>query len=159
MTFSPELEKRSAEMAGKYPEGRQKACLIPMLMYAQDEVGYMSEELKEEIAKRLSISVLEVNEVVGYYTMMRKKRMGKTHLQICTNISCLLWDGDKLWERACQKLGIGHNEVTADGTISLEEVECIGACSWAPAIQVNYDFQHNVTLEQLDTLIDDLRKA
>ncbi len=159
MTFSPELEQRFAEMAAKYPEGRQKACLIPMLMYAQDEVGYMTEELKEEIAKRLSISVLEVNEVVGYYTMMRKKRMGKTHLQICTNISCLLWDGDKLWERACQKLGIGHNEVTADGAISLEEVECIGACSWAPAIQTNYDFHHNVTPEQLDKLIDDLRKA
>ena len=159
MTFSPELEQRFAEMAAKYPEGRQKACLIPMLMYAQDEVGYMTEELKEEIAKRLSISVLEVNEVVGYYTMMRKRRMGKTHLQICTNISCLLWDGDKLWERACQKLGIGHNEVTADGAISLEEVECIGACSWAPAIQTNYDFHHNVTPEQLDKLIDDLRKA
>ena len=159
MTFSPELEQRFAEMAAKYPEGRQKACLIPMLMYAQDEVGYMTEELKEEIAKRLSISVLEVNEVVGYYTMMRKKRMGKTHLQICTNISCLLWDGDQLWERACQKLGIGHNEVTADGAISLEEVECIGACSWAPAIQTNYDFHHNVTPEQLDKLIDDLRKA
>lgn len=159
MTFSPELEQRFAEMAAKYPEGRQKACLIPMLMYAQDEVGYMTEELKEEIAKRLSISVLEVNEVVGYYTMMRKKRMGKTHLQICTNISCLLWDGDRLWERACQKLGIGHNEVTADGKISLEEVECIGACSWAPAIQTNYDFHHNVTPEQLDKLIDDLRNA
>jgi NADH-quinone oxidoreductase subunit E len=159
MTFSPELEKRFAEMAGRYPEGRQKACLIPMLMYAQDEVGYISEELKAEIARRLSISVLEVNEVVGYYTMLRKKRMGRTHLQICTNISCLLWDGDKLWDRACEKLGIGHNEVTPDGTVSLEEVECIGACSWAPAIQVNYDFQHNVTIDQLDTLIDDLRKA
>lgn len=159
MTFSPALEKKFAEMAEKYPEGRQKACLIPMLMYAQDEVGYISPELKEEIARRLSISVLEVNEVVGYYTMLRDKRMGKTHLQICTNISCLLWDGDKLWDQACKKLGIGHNEVTPDGKISLEEVECIGACSWAPAIQINYDFQHNVTPEQLDQLIDKLRSA
>jgi len=159
MTFSPALETKFAEMAAKYPEGRQKACLIPMLMYAQDEVGYISPELKEEIARRLAISVLEVNEVVGYYTMLRDKRMGKTHLQICTNISCLLHDGDKLWERACKKLRIGHNEVTADGKISLEEVECIGACSWAPAIQINYDFQHNVTLEQLDQLIEQLRGA
>jgi NADH-quinone oxidoreductase subunit E len=64
-----------------------------------------------------------------------------------------------LWEHACKKLGIGHNEVTADGSISLEEVECIGACSWAPAIQTNYEFHHNVTIEQLDKLIDSLRRT
>jgi NADH-quinone oxidoreductase subunit E len=157
MTFSPKLEEKFARITENYPAGRQKAALIPMLMYAQDEVGYMTEELKAEVANRLGISVLEVNEVIGYYTMLRKKKMGKTHLQICTNISCLLWDGGKLWERACEKLGIGHNEVTADGKISLEEVECIGACSWAPAIQLNYDFVHNVTPEQLDGIIEKLR--
>jgi NADH-quinone oxidoreductase subunit E len=159
MTFSPQLEAKFANITQNYPAGRQKAALIPMLMYAQDEVGYMTEELKEEVAKRLGISVLEVNEVIGYYTMLRSKKMGKTHLQICTNISCLLWDGDKLWEQACEKLGIGHNEVTADGKISLEEVECIGACSWAPAIQLNYDFVHNVTPQQLDEIIEKLRSA
>ena len=84
--------------------------------------------------------------------------MGKYHVQICTNISCLLWDGDKLWDRATKRLGIGHKEVTADGQISLEEVECIGACSWAPAIQVNYDFHHFVTPQKLDQLLDTLGK-
>jgi NADH-quinone oxidoreductase subunit E len=69
-----------------------------------------------------------------------------------------LHDGDKLWEHACQKLGIGHKQVTADGQFSLEEVECIGACSWAPAAQVNYDFHHFVTPEKLDGLLDSLRK-
>jgi NADH-quinone oxidoreductase subunit E len=157
MTFSPKLEEKFAKITENYPAGRQKAALIPMLMYAQDEVGHMTEELKAEVAQRLGISVLEVNEVIGYYTMLRKKKMGKTHLQICTNISCLLWDGDKLWERACEKLGIGHNEVTPDGKISLEEVECIGACSWAPAIQLNYDFVHNVTRQQLDEIIERLQ--
>ena len=82
--------------------------------------------------------------------------MGKYHVQVCTNISCLLVGGEELWKQACQKLGIGHKEVTADGRISLEEVECMGACSWAPAIQVNYDFYHDVTLEQLEKLIDGL---
>jgi NADH-quinone oxidoreductase subunit E len=79
-------------------------------------------------------------------------------VQICTNISCLLTGGEELWKHACQKLGIGHKEVTADGQVSLEEVECIGACSWAPALQVNYDFYHEVTPQKLDQLLDSLRK-
>ena len=141
MTFSPKLEERFAKLVTRYPEGRQRAALIPMLMYAQDEVGWCSEELKAEVAQRLGLSVMEVTEVVGYYSMLRKKPMGQTHVQICTNISCLLWDGDKLWEQACKKLGIGHNETTADGKISLEEVECDGACSWAPSVRVNFDYE------------------
>jgi NADH-quinone oxidoreductase subunit E len=70
----------------------------------------------------------------------------------------LLVGGEELYQHACKKLGIGHKEVAADGVFSLEEVECMGACSWAPAIQVNYDFHHNVTAEKLDKLLDDLRK-
>jgi NADH-quinone oxidoreductase subunit E len=159
MTFSPKLEERFAKLVTRYPEGRKRAALIPMLMYAQDEVGWCNEELKAEVAHRLGISVMEVTEVIGYYSMLRKKPMGKTHVQICTNISCLLWDGDKLWEQACKKLGIGHNETTADGKISLEDVECDGACSWAPSVRLNYDYLHNVTPAQLDQVIDDLRKA
>jgi NADH-quinone oxidoreductase subunit E len=157
MTFSPELEARFANMVENYPPGRQRAALIPMLMYAQDEVGFISKEVAEEVARRLGIETLQVDEVVGYYTMLRTKRMGRTHLQICTNISCLLTGGAELWEHACRKLGIGHNEVTADGAVSLEEVECIGACSWAPAIQTNYDFHHHVSVDRLDKLIDELR--
>ena len=77
--------------------------------------------------------------------MLHRKPMGKYHVQVCTNISCLLVGGEELYQQACKKLGIGHKEVTADGRVSLEEVECMGACSWAPAIQVNYDFYHDVT--------------
>jgi NADH-quinone oxidoreductase subunit E len=159
MTFSPQLEAKCEKLLKSYPEGRQRAALIPMLMYAQDEFGAVSQELKEEVARRCGVTPLQVDEVVGYYTMLRNKPMGRTHLQICTNISCLLNGGDKLWEQACAKLGIGHNEVTADGSVSLEEVECIGACSWAPALQTNYTFHHFVTSEQLDKLIDDLRRV
>ena len=141
-----------------YPEGRIRSALIPMLLYCQDEVGHLSEEVMLECAKRLGISRLQVDEVIGYYSMLHKKPLGKYHVQVCTNISCLLHDGDKLYEHACRKLGIGHKEVTADGQISLEEVECMGACSWAPAIQVNYDFHHSVTPAKLDELLDGLRK-
>ena len=158
MPFSPQLEARFAKLLQSYPEGRQRAAMIPMLLYAQDEVGHISEELIEEVAKRVGVTALQVNEVLSYYSMLHRKPLGKYHVQICTNISCLLHDGDKLWEHACKKLGIGHKEATEDGQISLEEVECVGACSWAPAIQVNYDFHHFVTPEKLDQLLDDLRK-
>lgn len=159
MTFSPQLEAKFGELLQRYPEGRQRAAMIPMLMFAQDEIGAVTDELIDEVARRVGVAPLQVNEVLTYYSMLHRKPLGKYHVQICTNISCLLWDGDKLWERACRKLGIGHKEVTADGQISLEEVECIGACSWAPAIQVNYDFHHFVTPEQLDQLLDGMRKS
>ena len=106
-----------------------------------------------EVAQRVGVTSLQVNEVLSYYSMLHRKPMGKYHVQICTNISCLLTGGETLWERACEKLGIGHKEVSADGQISLEEVECIGACSWAPALQVNYDFHHKVTPEKLDEIL------
>lgn len=157
MTFSPELEERFAKMLKSYPPGRERAAMVPMLIYAQDEVGCVSDELINEVAKRVGVTALQVNEVLSYYSMLHRKPLGKYHVQICTNISCLLWDGDKLWEQAKQKLGIGHKEVTPDGQISLEEVECMGACSWAPAVQVNYDFHHFVTPEKLDQLLDGLR--
>ena len=158
MTFSPQLEERFEKLLKSYPAGRQRSAMIPMLLYAQDEIGCVSDELVAEVAKRVGVTELQVNEVLTYYSMLHRKPLGKHHVQICTNISCLLKDGDKLWEHACKKLGIGHKEVTEDGQISLEEVECMGACSWAPAVQVNYDFEHFVTPEKLDQLLDDLRK-
>jgi NADH-quinone oxidoreductase subunit E len=158
MTFSPQLEARFDKFLKGYPPGRQRSAMIPMLLYGQDELGNISDEFIAEVAKRVGVTPLQVNEVLSYYSMLHKKPLGKYHVQICTNISCLLWDGDKLWEHACQKLGIGHKEATADGQISLEEVECMGACSWAPAVQVNYDFHHFVTPGKLDEILDRLRK-
>jgi NADH-quinone oxidoreductase subunit E len=158
MTFSPELEARFERLLQDCPPGRQRAALIPMLLYAQDEAGAVTPELVDEVSRRLGLEPLEVEEVVSYYSMLRKKPAGKYHIQICTNISCLLTGGQQLWEHACRKLGIGNGEVTPDGRFSLEEVECLGACSWAPAIQVNYDFHHAVTPEAFDRLIESLSR-
>lgn len=158
MKFSPQLEEKFAKILTYYPPGRQRAALIPMLMFAQDEIGSITPELVNELAGRLGITQLQVDEVVGYYSMLHKKPMGKYHVQVCTNISCMLVGGAELYEHACQKLGIGHREVAQDGQFSLEEVECMGACSWAPAIQIGYDFHHHVTPEKFDQLIDSLRK-
>src|SRR6202453_2932256 len=159
MTFSPELETRFAKLLEIYPPGRTRSAVVPMLLYAQDEVGHISNELIEEVARRCKVTPLQVDEVIGYYSMLHRKPQGKYHVQVCTNISCLLVGGEELYQHACKKLGIGHKEVTSDGRFSLEEVECMGACSWAPAVEINYDFHHFVTPEQLDQLIDALRKS
>ena len=159
MTFSPALEERFDKLLKSYPPGRQRSAMIPMLLYAQDEIGAVTPELVAEVARRLNVTPLQVEEVLSYYSMLHRKPLGKAHVQICTNISCLLTGGEDLWHHACARLGIGHKEVTPDGQISLEEVECIGACSWAPAMQVNYDFFHKVTPELLDQILDGLRKT
>ena len=159
MTFSPELESRIEKMLTSYPPGKTRSAVIPMLLYAQDELGAITQELIEEVARRCGVMPLQVEEVIGYYSMLHKKPAGKYHVQVCTNISCLLVGGEELYHHASKKLGIGHKETAADGLFSLEEVECMGACSWAPAVQVNYDFHHNVTPEQLDALLDGIRQA
>ncbi len=158
MTLSPALEQKFQQLISNYPEGRQRSAMIPMLMYAQDEIGSVTKELINEVAFRVGVKPLQVEEVMTYYSMLHAKPMGKYHVQICTNVSCMLVGGTELWDQACQKLGIGHKQVTPDGQYSLEEVECMGACSWAPALQINYDFHHFVTPEKFDQLIDALRK-
>jgi NADH-quinone oxidoreductase subunit E len=159
MTFSPALEERFAKLLTIYPKGRQRSAIVPMLLYAQDEVGHVSPELIDEVARRVCVQSIQVDEVIGYYSMLHRKPIGKYNVQVCTNICCLLVGGQELYEHASRTLGIGHKQTTADGLFTLEEVECMGACSWAPAIQVNYDFHHRVTPERFNQLIDDLRRA
>jgi NADH-quinone oxidoreductase subunit E len=157
MTFSPALEEKFAKLLNSYPPGRQRSTVVPMLLYAQDEIGYVSQELVEEVARRCGIGALQVDEVIGYYSMLHRKPLGKYHVQVCTNISCQVVGGEDLYEHASRSLKLRNKEVSPDGLISLEEVECIGACSWAPAIQINYDFHHLVTPERFDQLIEALR--
>lgn len=159
MTLPQELEQKFSEIIGKYPPEYKKSALVPLLLYSQDVLGKITPELVNEVARRVGVFPVQVEEVLTYYSMLHfPKPMGKYHVQICTNISCQLTGGVELWERACKKLGLGHKEVSPDGLISLEEVECIGACSWAPAIQINYDFHHFVTPEKLDELLENLRQ-
>ena len=158
MTFSPELETRFEELMRSCPPGREPSALVPMLLYAQDEAGALTSEVVEEVARRLGISPLQADEVISYYSMLRRQPAGRHHLQICTNVSCMLRGGQELYEHASKRLGIRHREVTADGEFSLEEAECLGACSWAPAMMVNYDYHHEMTPEKLDRLIDSLEK-
>jgi NADH-quinone oxidoreductase subunit E len=153
--FSPRLAARFDALVTKYPVKR--SALIPMLLYAQDEIGYLSDAVVDEIADRLSITPLEVRNVATYYSMLRFKPAGKFNVQVCTNISCMLRGGYELLERFQDELGIGHKGVTPDGVFSLEEVECIGVCCWAPAIQVNYAFHDELTPEDVPRILDQYR--
>jgi NADH-quinone oxidoreductase subunit E len=158
VTFSPALEARFEKLIASRPAGHLRSALIPMLLFAQDEIGAVTPEVVGEVSRRLGVTPLDVDEVVSYYSMLHKQPVGRYHIQICTNISCMLLGGVELFEHACRKLGIGNKEVTPDGRFSLEEVECLGACSWAPALLVNYDYHHAVTPEAFDRLIDTLRE-
>lgn len=139
------------QQEGRYPTRR--APLVPILLYAQDEIGYLSDEVIREIASRVGLTELEVRNVISYYSMLHTKPRGKFHVQVCTNISCLLRGGEEILQHCKETLGIGHKQTTSDGKFSLEEVECIGACSWAPAIQVNYDFHENLTPQKVDAAL------
>ena len=156
MKFSEQFEARFAEMLTHYPTKR--SVLVPTLLYAQDEVGSLTDEVISEIARRLDLTDLDVRNVISYYSMLTTKPRGKYNVQVCTNIACLLRGGEELLEHCERKLGIAHKGTTVDGMFSLEEVECIGGCSWAPAVQVNYDFHENLTAEKMDVVLDEYRK-
>jgi NADH-quinone oxidoreductase subunit F len=154
LQMSPQLTARFERLQNAYPVKR--SALIPMLMYAQDEFGYISDAVIAEIAARLELRTVQVEETLEYYSMLHRKPMGKYHVQVCTNVACMLRGGNELLDRAKKRLEIGHKEVTKDGIFSLEEVECIGACTGAPAMQINYDFYENLTPTTFDRLIQEL---
>jgi NADH-quinone oxidoreductase subunit E len=154
--FSPRLAARFDALVDKYPVRR--SALVPMLLYAQDEVGYLSDAVIAEVSERIRITELDVRNVATYYSMLRFKPVGKYNVQVCTNISCMLRGAYEVFEKFQEELGVGHKGVTADGFFSLEEVECIGACCWAPAIQVNYDFHDDVTPDTVPEILADYRR-
>ena len=157
MQLSPKLSAKFEQLQTRYPVKR--SALIPMMMYAQDEYGYITDEMIEEIAGRLELRPVQVEETLEFYSMLRRKPMGKHHVQVCTNVACMLRGGTELLAHAKKRLEIGNKETTPDGVFSLEEVECIGACTGAPAMQVNYDFYEGVTPRNFDRLIEELDKG
>jgi NADH-quinone oxidoreductase subunit E len=155
--FTSATAERFDKLATIYP--LKRSALVPMLLYAQDEIGYVSDAAVAEIAQRLDLLELDVRNVLSYYSMLRTVPAGKYNVQVCTNISCMLRGGFELLEHCKDTLGIGHKGVTADGLFSLEEVECIGACCWAPAVQVNYDFHDDLTPAKMDAVLETYRNG
>jgi NADH-quinone oxidoreductase subunit E len=154
--ISDALKNKFDHVIARYP--LKRSAIVPLLLYAQDEIGYISDEIVAEVARRVEVRPIEVVENISYYSMLRRHPIGKFNLQVCTNISCMLRGGEEIFAYCAKKLGIGHRETTKDGVFSLEEVECLGACCGAPAMQVNYDYYENLTPEKIDALLEKLKK-
>jgi NADH-quinone oxidoreductase subunit E len=154
--ISDQLFARFDSIVRNYPVKR--SALIPILLTTQEEQGYLSDQSIKEIASYLELPEIEVYEVVTFYSMLRRRPVGKHHIQVCTNISCLLLGGEEILEHVSKRLAIKEGETTADGLFSLTEVECLGACCNAPAMQVNYKYHNDLTSEKVDQILLDLKK-
>jgi NADH-quinone oxidoreductase subunit E len=143
------------EIISRFP--RRRSALIPVVHLAQEQDGYVTEDAMEHVAELLDITPAEVFGTASFYEMFKFEPVGRYCLNVCTNISCQLLGAYELLEHAEERLGVKAGNTTADGLITLEDVECIAACTEAPAIQVNYRYRYKVTPSDLDRLIDDLR--
>lgn len=143
------------EIIGRFP--RPKSALIPLLHLAQEQEGYVTEDAMAHIAELVGVTPAEVYGTATFYEMFKFEPVGRYCVNVCTNISCQLLGAWELLEHAERHLGIKAGSTTGDGQITLEDVECIAACTEAPAVQVNYRYRNKVTPEQLEQLLDDLR--
>lgn len=150
---SENLDRINKEIA-KYP--LKKPAVMATLYIAQEQNGYISNEVIKEVAAILEMTAEEVLGVVTFYTMYYQKPMGKNHIQVCTNVSCMLRGGYEIWNQVKEKLGIGNMEVTGDGKFSIEEVECMGSCGTAPMVAVNEEYYENLTKEKVEELLKNL---
>ena len=156
--FNEEELKKVEEIKSHYPQSQ--AALLPVLWMVQEKEGWISEDSMKYVGDLLNVSYEHILGVVTFYTMFNKQPRGKYHLQICTNVSCMLRGGYDLFKLASDKLGIKNNETTEDEMFTIEEVECLGSCGTAPMIQVNNkEYYENLTVESFNKLIDDFKKS
>jgi NADH-quinone oxidoreductase subunit E len=143
------------EILGRYPIA--KSALVPLLHLAQEQDGYVTDDAMEHIAELTGVTPAEVLGTCSFYEMFKRHPVGKYLVNVCTNISCLLLGGEELLHHVEQSLGVRAGSTTADGMFTIEDVECIAACTEAPCLQVNYRYVHKATPESVDALFDDLR--
>ncbi|MDQ3020717.1 MAG: NAD(P)H-dependent oxidoreductase subunit E [Bacteroidota bacterium] len=142
----------------KYP--KPMAAIMPVLWMIQDKYGWISVEAMRYVGELLDLPADHVLGVATFYTMYFKKPMGKYHLQICTNVSCMLCGGYEIFNHISGKLGIKNKEITSDGMFSIEEVECLGSCGTAPMLQINNkEYYENLTTDSVDKLLSELSKS
>lgn len=153
--FTPENEALARRIVARYP--RPKSATIPLCHLAQEQDGWLQPDAMEHVAELVGCTPAEVLGTASFYEMFKLHPVGRYCVNICTNISCQLLGGEELLEHAEERLGVRAGGTTADGTVTLEDVECIAACTEAPAVQVNYRYFHRLTTEDLDRLLDDLR--
>lgn len=157
--FSTQLLAKFADKVSRYPEGKQKSALLPILHDVQAEFGWLSVPAMDKVAEYLKIEPIEVYEVATFYTMYLLRPQGKYLLEVCRTGPCCLVGAEKIMDYIEQKLGVKEGEVTPDGLFSWRGVECLAACGFGPVLQIGpeYTFYENLTPESVDQLISDLK--
>lgn len=158
--FSSALVEKFEEIVKRYPEGKQKSALLPILHEVQAELGWLSPNAMDKVAEYLRIEPIEVYEVASFYSMYFLKPQGKYVLEVCRTGPCCLVGAEKLMDHIEKSLGVKENEVTPDGLFSWRGVECLAACGYGPVLQIGpeYTFYENLNEQKVDDLIQDLRK-
>jgi NADH-quinone oxidoreductase subunit E len=160
MKFSEEKLKKVEEIVARYPEGKQKSALIPVLHLAQEENGgWLSSEAMDYVAGLLGIRPIEVYEVATFYSMYNLKPVGKYLFEVCQTGPCMLNGSDQIIDYIKQKLDIGVGQTTPDGLFTLKTVECLGACGYAPMMQLGKFYKEHLTPEKVDQIIEECRKT
>ena len=154
--FSEENLKRIENEIKKYPVKRP--AVMAALWIAQEQNGWISGEVIREVSSLLDITPEDVLGIISFYTMYHQKPMGKYHIQVCTNVSCMLRGGYDIFSQVKEKLNIDNMQVTENSLFSLEEVECMGSCGTAPMIAVNEDYYENLDEEKVDSLLNSLKE-
>ncbi|HLH31261.1 MAG TPA: NAD(P)H-dependent oxidoreductase subunit E [Terriglobia bacterium] len=154
--FSNETEEKFKHLASIYP--RKRSALIPMLLLAQKEQGYIKAETIEYVGKYLDLDPSEVDSILSFYTLLRRNPVGKYHIMICTNLACLLQGSDEIESCVKRVLGVELGQITPDGLFSAIEFECLGSCTTAPVMQINGEFYENLDVKKTEDIINDLRK-
>ncbi len=160
IAFSEERLNKAKEIIARYPEGKQKSALIPLLHIAQEEFGgWLDVPAMDYVAELLQIKPIEVYEVASFYTMFNLKPVGKYVLEVCRTGPCMLCGSDQIIDHIKNKLGIQEGGTTADGLFTLKPAECLGACGYAPMMQLGKFYKEHLTIEKVDEILDELRAA
>ncbi len=159
MPLTEQTRAAAQDIIAQYPPGRSRSALLPMLHLVQAEDGCVTSEGVEFCASVLGITQAEVSAVATFYTMYKRRPVGDWLVSVCTNLSCALLGGEEVYTRLSQRLGVGHDQTTSDGTITLEHAECLAACDYAPVMTVNYEFFDQVDPQSASEIVDALRRG
>jgi NADH-quinone oxidoreductase subunit E len=155
--FSEQTRREAAELISRYPEGQGRSALLPLLHLVQSEQGHVTPDGIAFCADVLDITKAQVAAVVTFYTMYKRKPTGEYLVSVCTNTLCGMLGGDEIFAALREHLGVGNNETTSDGSITLEHAECLAACDYAPVLTVNYEFFDNQTVDGARDIVDQLK--
>jgi NADH-quinone oxidoreductase subunit E len=157
--FTDETRAAARAIIERYPEGRSRSALLPMLHLVQADEGCVTPEGVAFCAEQLGLTAAEVGAVATFYTMYKRRPVGDWLVSVCTNLSCSLLGGQQVFDHLSKHLGVGHDETTAEGTITLEHAECLAACDYAPVMTVNYEFFDGVDTAAAEGIVDALGRG